>query len=166
MHPLGGTAENYWWGCAARFFRSWPDFRPKNIIFYTPFQTRTLKSIPVFRPGLYAENMLSFSYLLERKKKLFKSISNSHNSLSFLLIWNWTINTIIHSRSSLENHTQLQTKMGKVYTRFQNKTAHKPHPMGAHTYIAYIRENLPPRRAPCMNCRASSPSEHVLTLSL
>ena len=57
--------------------------------------------------------------------------------------------------------------MGKVYTRFQNKTAQKPYPMGAHTYIAlYIRENLPPRRAPCMNCRASSPSEHVLMLSL
>ena len=60
--------------------------------------------------------------------------------------------------------------MGKVYTRFQNKTAQKPYPMGAHTYIAYIRENLPPpptpRRAPGMNCRASSPSEHVLTLSL
>jgi len=27
-------------------------FRPKNVIFHTRFQTRPLKSIPVFRPGL------------------------------------------------------------------------------------------------------------------
>ena len=111
--------------------------------------------------------MLSFSYLLERKKKLFKSISNSHNSLSFFLTRLELNYKYVHTLcSSIENCTQLQTKMGKVYTRFQNKTAQKPYPMGAHTYIAYIRENLPPRRAPCMNCRASSPSEHVLMLSL
>ena len=36
------------------------------------------------------------------------------------------MNTFIHSRSFLENHTRLQTKMGKVYTRFQAKTAQKP----------------------------------------
>ena len=29
---------NSWWGCAARFSKSWPYFRPKNIIFHTlPF---------------------------------------------------------------------------------------------------------------------------------
>ena len=48
----GGTRGNSWCGCAARFSKSWPDFRPKNVIFHTRFQTRTLKSIPVFRPGL------------------------------------------------------------------------------------------------------------------
>ena len=46
-----------------------------------------------------------------------------------------------HSRASLENHTRLQTKMGKVYNRFQTKTAQKTLPFGAaHTYMAYIRE--------------------------
>ena len=50
-----------------------------------------------------------------------------------------TINTFKHSRSSLENHTQFQTKMGKVPGRFQTKTAQKPYP------IAYIREYPPPR---------------------
>ena len=58
-----------------------------------------------------------------------------------------TINTFIHSRSSLENHTRFQTKMGKVYTRFQTNTAQKPHPItidgAAHTCIAYIREYHP-----------------------
>ena len=43
-----------------------------------------------------------------------------------------TINTFILSSSSLENHTRFQTKMGKVYTRFQSKTAQKPHLMVRH----------------------------------
>ena len=50
----------------------------------------------------------------------------------------------IHSRSSLESHTRFQTKMGKVYTRLQTKTAQKPHNGTKHTYIAYIREYPPP----------------------
>ena len=45
------------------------------------------------------------------------------------------INTFIHSRSSLNNHTRFQTKIGKVYTRFQTKTAQKPYPMGRHIPI-------------------------------
>ena len=42
----GGTPGNSWWGCAARFSKSWPFFGPKNEIFRTRFQTRPLKSIP------------------------------------------------------------------------------------------------------------------------
>ena len=47
----GGTPGNTWWGCAVPFSKSWPHFRPKHEIFHTRFQTRPLKSIPVFRPG-------------------------------------------------------------------------------------------------------------------
>ena len=57
---------------------------------------------------------------LERKQK--NSSSNSHISRSFLLIWNWKDKYVHTLRSSLENHTRFQTKMGKVYTRFQTKT--------------------------------------------
>ena len=46
-----------------------------------------------------------------------------------------TINTFIHSCSSPENHTLFQTKMDKVYTRFQSKTAQNPYPMGRHIPI-------------------------------
>ena len=49
-----------------------------------------------------------------------------------------TINTFIHSRSSLESHTRFQTKMGKVYGRFQTRTAHKPYPMARHIPIWLI----------------------------
>ena len=39
---------------------------------------------------------------------------------------------LIHSHSSLENHARFQTKMDKVYTRSQTKTAQKPYPMERH----------------------------------
>ena len=134
FYPGGSTPRNSLWGCAARFSKSCPYFRPKNVIFHTRFQTRLPKSIPVFRPGLSAETILS---LLR-----FTSISNLHVSFSFLLN---LINTFINSRSSLENHTRFQTKMGKVYTRFQNKKAQKPYPMGWHIPTVYsLYKGVPP----------------------
>ena len=48
------------------------------------------------------------------------------------------------SRSSLKNHTQFQTKMGKVYTRFQTKTAQKPNPLGWHIRIYALYNGVPP----------------------
>ena len=39
------THGNSWWGYAARFSKSWPYFRPKNVIFHTRFQTWPLGRI-------------------------------------------------------------------------------------------------------------------------
>ena len=81
------------------------------------------------------------SLLWAQTKIFFKSISNSHISLSFLLIWNWNDKYVHTLRSFLESHTPFQTKMGKVYTRFQTQNGAKTLPEGvAHTYMAYIRE--------------------------
>ena len=61
------------------------------------------------------------------------------------------INTLISSRSSLENHTRFQAKMGIVYyTRFQTKTAQSislyegvpPPPGGDYQSTSYIIESL------------------------
>ena len=134
----GGTPGNSWRGCAARFSKSWTYFRPKNVIFQTRFQTRPLKSIPVFRPGLLAEIMSSL-LRLERKQK---NSSNPFRFCVFLFLSSSfeieKINTFIRSRSSLENYTRFQTKTGKVYTRFQTKTAQKPNPMGRYIPISLI----------------------------
>ena len=46
-----------------------------------------------------------------------------------------TITTFIQSRSSLENHTRLQTKMGTVYKCFQTKN---------HTYLYGLYKGVPP----------------------
>ena len=81
---------------------------------------------------------------LERKnKKIIQSISNLHISLSFLLIWNWNDKYVHTLRSSLENHTRFQTKMGKVYTRFQTKTALKPYLIGGGTYLSGLYKGVP-----------------------
>ena len=54
-----------------------------------------------------------------------------------------TINTFIHSRNSLENHTRFQTKMGKVFTPFQTKKD-KSLPHGAaHIIVAFVGEYPP-----------------------
>ena len=102
----------------------------KNVIFHTRFQTRPLKSIPLFLDLAFRQK-LCYHYLDKSAiKKLFKSISNPPISFSFVYSFGIeTITTFIHSRSSLENHTRFQTKMGKVKTRFQTK-------------IAYTRESL------------------------
>ena len=50
----------------------------------------------------------------------------------------------IRSRSSLENHTSFQTKMGKVYMPVFRPKRPKKHTLwAAHIYIAYIREYPP-----------------------
>ena len=89
-------------------------FQTKKCNFHSLFQTRPLKSTPVFRPGCQAEMMLSL-LRLERKQK---NYSNPFRIRTFLFLYFSfeieTVNTFIHSRSSLENHTQIQTKMGKV----------------------------------------------------
>ena len=58
-NPGRGTPWNFWRGCAAHNSKSRPNFRPKNAIFHTRFQTWPQKSIPVFRPDL--ENIHPFS---------------------------------------------------------------------------------------------------------
>ena len=88
--------------------------------FRTRFQTWPLKFIPVFR--------LRFE-LVRSTCGIFLFLPYSFGIE--------TINTFMHSRSSLENHTRFQTKMDKVYTRFQTFGA-------AHTYMACTREYTPP----------------------
>ena len=82
--------------------------------------------------------MLS-SFRLERKQK---NYSHPFRVRIFLFVsysfGTETVNTFIHS---VVPATQImfQTKMGKVYTRLQTKTAQKPLPDGeAHTCMAYI----------------------------
>ena len=110
---------------------------------------------PVFRPGLlssYPFSDLAFKKLCHQqldqnsnKKYFLKFISNSQMSLSFLFVWNETINTFVHSPSSLANHIRLQTKMNKVNlkTRFETKTA-KSRALWGGTYPYDLYRGVPP----------------------
>ena len=136
MGILGG-------GVAACFLKSSPNFRPKNVIFHTRFQTRPLKSMPVFRPGLLiGTNYVIITWPLEHKQKIIQ-IHFRMFSLSFLLIWKWNAKYIHTLCSSLENHTWCQAKNGKVYTHFQTKTVQKPYTMGRHIPIWLIQWSTP-----------------------
>ena len=97
----------------------------------------------VFRPGFY--NPYLFSDLASKKlchhfldknsnKKRFLKINFEVAHFSFFLdsFGIEMMTTFIHSHSSLENRTRFQTKMGKVYTCVQTKTAQKPYPLGQH----------------------------------
>ena len=112
----------------------------QNMSFSTPV-FRSLKSIPVFRPGLLAE-IMSLLLRLEHKQK---NSSNPFRIRIFLFLsLIWPINTFIHSRSSLKNHTRFQTKMGQYYTRFQTKKAKKPHPAWGDAYLYSLYKGVPP----------------------
>ena len=67
---------------------------------------------------------------LEREQK------DSDITPSFLFIWNWNDKYVHALPYSLEKHSLIQTKTGKVFTRFQTKKAQKPYPLGRH--IRYL----------------------------
>ena len=82
------------------------------------------------------EIMSSLLRLKPQQKDFLKSVSNSHITLSFLFIWIGTTNPLIHNRTFFVNHTRFQTKMGKIYSRFQTKTA-ATHWVGTYLYGLY-----------------------------
>ena len=108
---------------------------------------KLLFSTPDFRPGLKAEIMSSLLRLERKQKnssKIFRIRIFLCRSYSF---GTEMINMFIHSHRSLESHTQFQTKMGKVYTRFQTRYSVGPKPTPfrvAHTDMVDIKEYSPP----------------------
>ena len=95
--------------------------------------------ISVIRPGLL--NSIPRSFLKEFMSSLLR-LEQQQKNHSFGIE---TINTFIHSRSSLESHTRFQSKMDEIYTRFQTKTAQKPGLFGAaHTVYGICKEYPPP----------------------
>jgi len=129
--------------CAAWFSKSWSDFRPKNVIFHTPFQTRPSKIRTCFQTWPLGRIMLSL-LRLERKQNPFRIRTLLFRSYSSI-IWNWNdTDTFIHSRSSLKNHTRFQTKMGKSEYPFSDQTGKNPSRWGG-TYLYSWYKGVPPR---------------------
>ena len=98
-----------------------------------------------FRPGLQAEIMSSLLRLERKQKKIIQS--NPFRIRIFLVLSHSfgieTINTFIHSRSSLENQTRFQTKMGKTIPVFRPKRRkYRTRPGGTYLYSLY--RGVPP----------------------
>ena len=101
-----------------------------------PFSDQKMSfSTPVFRPGIQAE-IVSSLLKLECKQKLLQMhfVFVLLFSISFLFIFE----TMFYKhtfRSSLENHTQFQTKMGKVYVPIFLPKRPKNHTLWGSTYL-------------------------------
>ena len=76
---------------------------------------------------------MSWLLRLEHKPKIYSNAFRIRiflfRSFSFRID---TINTLIRSRCSLENHTQFHRK---IYTRLRTEKVHKPYPLGRHIPI-------------------------------
>ena len=100
-------------------------FQTKKCNFPHPFSEETFKIHTRFQTWPLRRNYVIITY------PLFKSISNSHISLSFLLIWNWN----------------------DKYVHTLPQFLQKPYPFSgqngaAHTHMAYIRRYRPPSPSP------------------
>ena len=144
--PKGvGTPENSLWGCATRFSKSRPYFRPKNVIFHTRLQNRSLKSTPF--SDLAFRQKLRYHYLDQSaNKKFFKAISNSHISLSFLLIWNWKDKYVLSCTPVVPPKTipDSRQKWAKCISVLRPKRRKNPTRSGD-TYLYSLYKGVPPR---------------------
>ena len=79
-----------------------------------------------------------------KQKKFFKAISNSHVSISFLLIWNWNYKYVYRLPYFPRKPYPTPDQNGQIEYPFSNQNGAKTLPNGAgHTYIAHIREYPP-----------------------
>ena len=137
MGILGG-------GVAACFLKSSPNFRPKNVIFHTRFQTRPLKSMPVFRPGLLiGTNYVIITWPLERKQKI---IQIHFEFACFLFLsysfGNEMLNTFTHSVVPSKTIPDARPKMAKCIPIFRPKRCKNPTRWGG-TYPYGLYNEVP-----------------------
>ena len=130
IHSNAGNSIRFWWclACQHRFISK------RYVCILSSYFTA---------PFLFAACRLWATVVSNRNRK-----ANADGYFRILLLLSYsfgieTTNTFIHCRSSLEYHTRFQTKMGKVYTRFQTSIAQKPNTLGWH-----ILNSPPPRGAP------------------
>ena len=116
----------------------------KKCHFPYSFSEQTSKIYPLFQTWPLDRNCVIITWIRAQTKEFFKRISNSHISIPLLFIWNWKDNYVHTLRNSIPPKpyiADIQTKMGKVYTRFQTKKAQR-NPTG--TYLDSLYKGVPP----------------------
>ena len=137
MGILGG-------GVAACFLKSSPNFRPKNVIFHTRFQTRPPKSMPVFRPGLLiGTNYVIITWPLEHKQKIIQI----HFEFACFLFFSYsfgneTLNTFTHSVVPSKTITDSRPKTAKCIPVFRPKRHKNPTRWGG-THLCGLYNEVP-----------------------
>ena len=139
----GGTSRKIGrGGCAARFPKPLPYFRPKSVIFPYPISDVIKNLIPYFRP-----KALEPSAWPERLTSCYGMYAVVGVNIKMEMVLSQNDEEVANSS---KKYTQFKTRLQKPYpisdengridTLFQTKTAQKNIPFGAaHTYIVYIR---------------------------
>ena len=113
-------------------------FQTKKCHFPDPFSDQTSKIHTRFQTWPLGRNYVIITY------PLFKSISNSHISLSFLLIWNWNDRYVHTLRSSQPDSTP---KWAKCIPVFRPKRRKNPTRWGGTYRYSLFMGVLPPNNA-------------------
>ena len=110
-------------------------FQTKKCHFHTRFLPGLKHSYPF--SDLPKQKLCHHSYLDQNaNRKILKSHFEFASALSVSFSFGFeTTNTFIHSCTSLESHTPFQTKMGKIFARFQTVTAQKTYLLVRHKPI-------------------------------
>ena len=136
----GVTSRKIGWGCAARFLKPSPYFRPKSEIFLTLFQTWSKIWYPTsdLKPDVWPECMTS-CYGMYTVVCVDIKRGNGLIAKWRRIKWLILLENIPNSRLECTNHTLCHTKMAK-----------KPYPLARqHTCIAYIRDYPPGWKKRC-----------------
>ena len=143
LYPGRCTPVNSWCWCAAWFSKSWLYFQTKWYHFSHPFSDLTCKIHTRFQTWHLSIIMSSLLRLEQQQKRFLKFHSNSHISLSFLLIWNGN-DKYIHILSKFPRKHPIPDQNGQSLYQFSDQNGTKTRPDGAaHTYMAYKWE-VPP----------------------
>ena len=124
---------------------------PQLVFPCFPLSTGAVLSLMEIRDNTTRWHLVYYylAYIRAKTKKLYKHFEFAYFSSSYSLGIE-TINTFIHSRSSLKNHTHFSRpkwaeRIPVSRDPFSDQNGAKPLPDGtAHTYITYIREYYTP----------------------
>ena len=139
----GGTSRKFGWGCAARFLKPLPYFRPKSVIFPTLFQTWS-NLIPYLRP-----EALESGAWLERVTNCYGTYTVVGVNIKREMVLSPSVEEVANSS---KKYTQFKTRVHKPYP-ISDRNGRNWYPISdrngwkknipfdaAHTYIAYIRD--------------------------
>ena len=96
-YDLGGYSWEFLVGVCCPVLQILTLFQTKKCHFPHPSQTRPLKSILVFLLAFRQKLCHNVTQIRAQTNKVFKRISNSHFSISFLFIWNPGNHKYVHT---------------------------------------------------------------------
>ena len=132
-----GSSGNSWWWCGTRFSKSWPYFRPKNVILHTRFQTWPLGRNYVIITLNANQNIFQIHF--EFAHLSFLSFFSIYLELKRLKRWIRSYTHIVPSKTIPDS----RPKWAKCIFLFKPKRRKNPTRSGG-TYLYSLYKGVPP----------------------